>query len=319
MAVVVKNTFLDIADHTFLGLEESIVSRRRCHSTPRVWKPSPSTPAKRSRRRSLSTLSSCSTESNFSDSQCSSFMCSLCDSDETCRSCEDVPAFICATPTSPHKFADCLAPCCYLLDCTCGIDDSIKAPDDSVSTATNGSINDSSDTDLESARADSRLDAVVMAAYYALLSSGQTHKIKIDQGAQGSSSTLIVAELQNAHRSRCYDVVHAARRALEDVTSHSKSVALLSKRVQKDDRGGYSLRSSVACIPEDMVDNVCWDMFQKGHCPRRMTCKWYHPQESDIFKVKIVVRCTEGTISSEDQLSTSSPAVRHTISLGDLI
>jgi hypothetical protein len=163
------------------------------------------------------------------------------------------------------------------------------------------------------------LDAVVNAAYYALLSSGQTHKIKIDQGAQGSSSTLIVAELQSGHRSRCYDVVHAARRALEDVTSNSKSVALLSKRVQRDDRGGYSLRSSVACIPEDMEDRVCWDLFQKGHCPRRTTCKWYHPQESDIFKVKIVVRCTEETISSEDRLLTSTPAVRHTISLGDLI
>jgi hypothetical protein len=164
-----------------------------------------------------------------------------------------------------------------------------------------------------------RKDAVIKAAYYALLSSGQTQNIKIDQGAHGASSTLIVAELQNGQRSRCYDVVHAARRALEDVTSNSKSVALLSKRIQKDDRGGYSLRSSVACIPEDMEDRVCWDLFQRGHCPRRATCKWYHPQESDIFKIKIAVRCTEETISSEGELSTGSPAVRHTISLGDLI
>jgi hypothetical protein len=162
---------------------------------------------------------------------------------------------------------------------------------------------------------------MVKAVYFALLSSGQIYNIKVDQGVQGTSPTLIVAELQKGQRdsSRCYDAVHVARRALEDVTSCSKSLTLLSKRVQKDDRGGYSLRSSVACIPESKEDGVCFDLFQKGHCPRCTACQWYHPQESDIFRVKIAVRCSEGTVSSEGQLSAGSPAVRHTISLGDLL
>jgi len=130
-----------------------------------------------------------------------------------------------------------------------------------------------------------------------------------------------VAELQKGHRdsSRCYDVVYIVRCVFEEVIASLKSVALLSKRVQKDDRGGYSLRSSVACIPADAEDRMCWDLFHKGHCPRRNACHWYHPQESDIFRVKVIIRCTEEATSSDNQVSTSCPTVRHTISLGDLL
>jgi hypothetical protein len=157
----------------------------------------------------------------------------------------------------------------------------------------------------------------------ALLSSSQTCRVRVEPGVQGTSPTLIVAELQNGPRShsRCYDAVHVARRALEEVASQTKSVSVLSKRVQKDDRG-YSLRSSIACIPPGEEDRTCWDLFHRGRCPRRKNCCWYHPEETDMHRVKVNIRCTEETASvseEEDQLSASVPTRRHTISLGDLV
>jgi hypothetical protein len=156
----------------------------------------------------------------------------------------------------------------------------------------------------------------------ALLSSSQTCRVRVEPGVQGTSPTLIVAELQNGPRShsRCYDAVHIARRALEEVASQTKSVSVLSKRVQKDDRG-YSLRSSIACIPPGEEDRTCWDLFHRGRCPRRKNCCWYHPEETDMYRVKVNIRCTEETasVSEEDQLSASVPTRRHTISLGDLV
>jgi hypothetical protein len=166
---------------------------------------------------------------------------------------------------------------------------------------------------------DPRLRAVTEAVHTALLASGQSCRVKVEPGIQGTSPTVILAELQNGPRcsSRCYDVVHIARRALEEASSRMESVCLLSKRVQKDEKG-YSMRSSLACIPTEVEGRICWDLYHKGHCPRKRSCQWYHPQESDMYRVKITVRCSEET-ASDDQLQTRVPAVRHTISLGDLV
>merc|ERR1719181_735061 len=85
--------------------------------------------------------------------------------------------------------------------------------------------------------------------------------------------------------------------------------------------GGYSLRSSIACIPPGEEDRTCWDLFHRGRCPRRKNCCWYHPEEADMYRVKVNIRCTEETASvseEEDQLLANVPTRRQTISLGDL-
>jgi hypothetical protein len=172
---------------------------------------------------------------------------------------------------------------------------------------------------------DTRFDAVSYAVYLALLSSGHANKVNIDKGVQGCSPSMITAQLQGGSSStaRCYEAVHLAKNALEEITGAlGNGVVLLSKRVQKED-SGYSLRSSVACIPCGAQDYMCWDLLKNGSCPRRGKCQWYHPQESDIGRVKVSIKCFEETkieaATSEDQLPAGLPAVRHKISLGDLV
>jgi len=170
---------------------------------------------------------------------------------------------------------------------------------------------------------DTRFEAVANAVYLVLASCGQTHSTKVEQGIQGVSSTSISAELQcgPCSTARCYEAVHLAKQALEEVTVRLDNVALLSKRVQKED-GGYSLRSSIAFVPKGMEDKMCWDLLRKGNCPRRCKCQWYHPQEADIGRVKVNIRCTEEDISgvsSQEQLQAGFPVVRHKLSLGELI
>jgi len=168
----------------------------------------------------------------------------------------------------------------------------------------------------------SKFDAAANAVYLALASCGQTHTTKIEKGLNGKSTTLISAELRRGTcpTSRCYDVVHLARQALEEVTTHLDAIFLLSKRIERSE-GGYSLRSSVACIPKEAEDRMCWDLFRKGNCPRRCKCQWYHPQEADIVRIKVTVKCTEETsgVSSEEQLCASYPNARRKLSLGELV
>jgi len=135
------------------------------------------------------------------------------------------------------------------------------------------------------------MSAVVSCLHIALASCGRLRDIKIERDPWGKSATWLSSELHHgpSDSSRSYDVINLARQALEAITERLPSLALLSIRVQKED-WGYSLRSSVACLPAGAEGSMCWDMLQKGHCPRHGQCRWYHPQRSDIGKVKVTVR-----------------------------
>lgn len=311
MAVVVRNTFLDVADHKFLCFDEPCGAAKRCHSVPRTWKPV--TPLNRSTKRTLSMSSSSSTQSEVS-------FCSTMDSFEALSASEDNSD--CYSLASGGDATEMEA---NIVSKTVSDDTANVSGKDNNTTAdiagTWTRLKGESPA-FQPVPTDTRLDAVANAVYLALVSCGQTCHVKIEKGLQGTSPTLISAELQSGPRSssRCYDTIHLARQALDEITTRLNTVALLSKRVQKEDRG-YSLRSSIACIPSGAEDNMCWDLFHKGYCPRRCKCQWYHPQESDIGRVKVNIRCTEEVIgvSSEEQLPASFPVVRHKISLGELV
>jgi len=172
--------------------------------------------------------------------------------------------------------------------------------------------------------ADARSDAVVNAAYLSLVSCGQLKRVTMDRGIQGQSPTLLSAQLESPlhtmnDSSRCYDAMQLVKQSLESITSQLPTVSLLSARVQKEDFG-YSLRASIACLPEGAESSMCWDMFQKGYCGRRGQCRWYHPQDSDISKLKVTIRffdpAQEYSSSSEE---TESSSERHKLVLGDLV
>lgn len=170
--------------------------------------------------------------------------------------------------------------------------------------------------------ADSGVDVAAKAVYLALVSSGWTSHVKIEKGDQMSAPRLITVELQSgpAFSTRCYDAVHLARQTLEEVTTRLDNVILLGKRVQREAQG-YSLRSSIACIDSIAKHRMCWDFSQKGCCSRRGTCHWYHPQNSDIEKIKVVVRCAqdEKEVLNESQTPSGLPAARQKIALGQLV
>jgi len=287
MAVVVKNTFLDVPDHKFLCFDEPCQAARRCHSVPRAWKPASLIPHIRSKRRSLSLVSNSSTQSDLS----------------SCPSVESLEALSSNADDSIRNGSEKNETC------------------DAASTETTGirtKLKGASPAFQPIMQANTRLDAVTNAVYLALVSCGQISNIRVEQGVEGVSPTLLSAELQSGPRS-CYDAIHLARQALEAITARVDSLALLSKRVQKEDRG-YSLRSSVACIPSEARNSMCWDFFNKGNCPRRCKCHWYHPEASDVERFKVVIKMPEDVagVSSEKQLPASS-ITRQKLSLGELV
>lgn len=172
--------------------------------------------------------------------------------------------------------------------------------------------------------ADSRTDAVVNAAYLALVSCGQLKRVTMDRGIQGQSPTLLSAQLQASPHAadasaRCYAAMQLVKQSLEAITSQLPTVSLLSARVQKEDFG-YSLRASIACLPEWAEGSMCWDMFQKGYCGRRSQCRWYHPKDADVSKLKVTIRYVEPAQEcSSSSEETESSSERHKLCLGELV
>lgn len=166
---------------------------------------------------------------------------------------------------------------------------------------------------------EARMDAVTACIRLVLVSCGQTHRINVEKGIMGVSSTLISALLQcGPHASaRAYEVISLTKQAVDAITTRLGTTYLLSARVQKEDCG-YSLRASIAFVPEGAQDCMCWDMFKNGHCPRRSQCRWYHPVDSHIGKIKATIKHIEGSeVSSEEQLGSYSPVRKHKISIGE--
>lgn len=147
---------------------------------------------------------------------------------------------------------------------------------------------------VERAPLDPRMDAVAKAVHSALASSGRAKHVGTqirDQGS-GTSSVLICAEA-NGDRTfaSSYDVVRLAKNELEAAVARVKTLKLVSSRLQKEDFG-YSVRSSIALVPEGLGDRMCWDMFRHGYCARGHQCRWEHPRSSqlDNRRIKINIR-----------------------------
>lgn len=287
-------------------------------------------PCTGSRKRAFSRSSSCSTQSDFSVCSTLDSFEALCGSEDASvkHQSETVTGFNCATPTSslgsPREGGDIsCTPCCAdsapQQELDGAIDTSKYTTRDETHASTTKTKLKSEAPAFQPMVTETGLDVVANAVYLALVSSGLTREVKIEKGVQGVFPTSISVELQSGPRSssRCYDVVHLARQTLEEITTRLTGVTLLSKRVQKEDRG-YSLRSSLSSLENGAEDNVCWDAFHRGYCPRRSCCQWYHPQDTDIGRIKVHVRCSED-VSGESQLQASLPAGRHKISLGELV
>lgn len=141
---------------------------------------------------------------------------------------------------------------------------------------------------------DQRVDAIVSCLQIALASCGQVRDIKVERSVTVMSSILIFTQLQGGPRppARAYDVMQLVKQSLEAMKARLPTVALLSSRVQKEECG-YSLRSTIACLPDHAQSYACWDLFRSGYCARREQCRWYHPLDADITRIKVSVRYPE--------------------------
>lgn len=148
-----------------------------------------------------------------------------------------------------------------------------------------------------------------------------TRVARLCVGCTGRPFAVISAELHSGpeRSSRAYDTMQLTRQALDAVVARIQGVSLLSSRIQKDEHG-YSMRSSMADFSKCNQDNICWDFVRMGYCPRHGHCRWYHPQDWDTARIKVVIRYKKEAGESEIERRAIQPSAgRQKLVLGDLI
>lgn len=171
-------------------------------------------------------------------------------------------------------------------------------------------------------KSDARIDAIANAIHLALSTSGHAQSIKVEMNPTHKPHVVVLAEVPTGPHSvaRCYDLIQLAKQSVEAIAERLPTLVLLSARVQKEE-DAYTLRSSIAGFHEGDRQHMCWDILNKGHCPRRSQCRWHHPDEDDTFRIKVSIRCKQdqsGMFSHELAGNSKAPK-RLTISLGDLV
>lgn len=171
-------------------------------------------------------------------------------------------------------------------------------------------------------RQTARVEAVANAISLALLSSGHAQNLKVEHNTHRTPHAVVSAEVPPGERAASlgYNLTQLAKQATEAIAERLPDLIVLSSRIQKE-CDAYGLRLSIAGLPENIHNDVCWDLCSRGHCPRRDSCKWYHPRDDDIFRLKVSIRYSESkrTDFMPEQLISVGPSERHQISLGELI
>lgn len=108
------------------------------------------------------------------------------------------------------------------------------------------------------------------------------------ESAMGGTCTLVAYTHADAPPKNPRYCVAAAKNALLTSAEHSQDTYILgydTKPFTKIDK--YSFSATLASIPSSQHSTACWDSYKCGSCPRRSTCRWTHPCESQVMRLVV--------------------------------
>lgn len=136
---------------------------------------------------------------------------------------------------------------------------------------------------------------VIAAAQMALGVCPQVFGVERCDGTMGTITTLS-AQVQDGPSPAAeasQSALEAAKAALLATASLSQNVYVIGYLTEypfEDFEDGTGFAASLGFVTRAQEDTACWDTFQKGFCPRRTTCRWCHPAQSDLVRVHVSLK-----------------------------
>lgn len=116
--------------------------------------------------------------------------------------------------------------------------------------------------------------------------------VGVNMGAVGTLTTITVRLQPASLKSLLLQcVVTTLKSALLDLAANSQSIYVLGYEVQpfQDEASGKGFATVLASMPPAWECSACWDLYSKGACQRRKTCKWQHPGRNELQPLRVVV------------------------------
>lgn len=270
--IVVKNTFLDVDESDESG--STCGSTRRSSSVPRTWKPFDG--GLDDVQRGRSTLSIGSTAASEGDL-----------SDGNAATLRDVEApDDSATPPTPPKGA--LNPAAAEFH----MPPAPEAPGARAAPGTPSRLNPEARAFQPAPpQLPPEISSVVAASRAALLRSPHVTGVKVAEAPLGQATTVVADVRSTAGPAAGREALATAKAALLGAAARSQMTYCLGyTAVPFQDLCDSGFKGVIGSVPPSMQDSVCWDTYQKGFCPRRSLCRWYHPMESDLAPIRVILR-----------------------------
>lgn len=130
-------------------------------------------------------------------------------------------------------------------------------------------------------------------------------RVDIVEGAMGGTFSM-VAHTRGPFRN-LRSLLAMVKSALVTSTEHSQGTYILGYDVKpftKIDKCSFS--TTLATIPDEQQRTACWDSYKHGFCPRRISCRWTHPSETQVMR--LIVR-VQHEPSESQEVQHESPEV----------
>mmetsp|Transcript_79321 Transcript_79321/g.140350 ORF Transcript_79321/g.140350 Transcript_79321/m.140350 type:complete len:349 (+) Transcript_79321:83-1129(+) len=135
------------------------------------------------------------------------------------------------------------------------------------------------------------IQKVIQAAKDVLECDPSVGSVQMVEGAMGGTWTMIAHLRADAPKKNPRYYLSAAKNTLLTSAEHSRDTYVLGydvKPFSKIDKCSFS--TTLATIPDAQQNIACWDSYKNGCCPRRITCRWAHPSETQVMRLVIRVQ-----------------------------
>jgi len=272
--LVVKNTFLDVEEADESG--STCGSTRRSSSVPRTWKPFDSSPDDIQRTGStLSMGSTAASEGDLSDGAAAALR------DVETPGTADVPLgqMLRLQGTLNPEAAEFQMPPAFEVPRTrpAGTGMAIR-------------LNPEARAFRPMPPLAPEISSVVAAAKTALAGSPHVTDVKVTEAPLGQTTTVVADISSAAGPFAGHEALTAAKASLLGAAARSQMTYCLGYTAAPFQDCDSGFKGAIGSVPPHMQGSVCWDSYQKGFCPRRSLCRWYHPMETDLAPIRVTLR-----------------------------
>merc|ERR1719183_1285170 len=102
--------------------------------------------------------------------------------------------------------------------------------------------------------------------------------------------TMIMAESSDQHPDAYWAFLQAKAALLNAATQSESTYILGYGDTPFKDLDPLSFSATIGCVPAAHHDSACWEIYEKGFCPRCATCRWKHPSETDMMRVIVMIK-----------------------------